>query len=201
MFDQNYVLQQLIPHRLHSVHLLNLVIRLRAQWDAPQPMKIYVAEKLLFTGNFSAFTNPAIEVGLIHCRALLEFLGLKADPRVHKKIVERNGKRADDWVIEDLIRPDGSPLTKVGRSDAVKRYPDVAEGEAALGSVIHIANRGLAHFTSALSMDATEARLTEIASRGVHALVESYVYTPLGLPFPSSMIEALPRDIDSSLGT
>jgi BarA-like signal transduction histidine kinase len=29
-------------------------------------------------GNALAFTNPAIEAALVHCRALLEFLGLSA---------------------------------------------------------------------------------------------------------------------------
>ena len=30
----------------------------------------------IMEGNLNAFTNPAIEAGLVHSRALLEFLGL-----------------------------------------------------------------------------------------------------------------------------
>jgi hypothetical protein len=41
-------------------------------------MEIYADGKLIADGNLNGFINPAIEAGLVHCRALLEFLGLKA---------------------------------------------------------------------------------------------------------------------------
>ena len=39
-------------------------------------MTIHVNGKRIMEGNLNAFTNPAIEAGLMHCRGLLEFLGL-----------------------------------------------------------------------------------------------------------------------------
>jgi hypothetical protein len=171
--------------------MLGLVLRLRATWDAPQTMKVYFADRLRFTGSSSAFTNPVIEAEVIHCRALLEFLGLKVDTQDSGKLAARVAKKADDWVIEDFSRSDGSPLIKVTPEQAISRYPNRAEAEQALAGVLHTANKGLAHFTAGLNSDATEARLLEIASRGVHALVVSHFHTPLGLPEPSVNIQAL----------
>jgi hypothetical protein len=72
-------LHEIIPYRMFAVSTLNLATRLQTAADKPQAMEIYVDGKLRIEGNLFAFTNPAIEAGLVHCRALLEFLGLAAN--------------------------------------------------------------------------------------------------------------------------
>ena len=74
MATRDEVLSQLIPQRLDAVATLNLVLRLRANWNAPRRMSIYFDDRLQITGNSDAFTNPVVEAGLVHCRALLSFL-------------------------------------------------------------------------------------------------------------------------------
>ncbi|WP_456709214.1 MULTISPECIES: hypothetical protein [Bradyrhizobium] len=39
-------------------------------------MTLYAGDKLVIEGTLRGFTNPCIEAGMMHCRALLEFLGL-----------------------------------------------------------------------------------------------------------------------------
>jgi hypothetical protein len=70
------LLNEIIPYRMQAVATLNLATRLGVKWaDHPPPLQIYVNGKSQVEGNLHAFTNPAIEAGLVHCRALLEFLG------------------------------------------------------------------------------------------------------------------------------
>ena len=153
-------------------------------------MKIYFDEKLRITGNSNAFTNPVLEAGLIHCRALLDFLGLKADPTDSTKLICRYPKKTkkDDVVIEHFSNSNG-PLPMVTPQEAISRYKGAqSEAEAALAGILHTANKGLAHITSGLVLSATDMFHLEIASRGVRALVVSHFYTPLGLLPPESIV-------------
>jgi len=190
MFSHDDIIKRDIPYRLQAVDAANLAVRLRSSWDAPMAMKIYFDDRLKITGNSNAFTNPVMEAGLIHCRALLDFLGLKADPADSTKLVCRDPKRTkkDDVVIEHFSNSNG-PLPMVTPQDAISRYQGPqSEAEAALASVLHTANKGLAHITSGLAMSARDMSNLEIASRGVRALVVSHFYTPLGLLPPEPVV-------------
>ena len=64
------LLNEIMPYRMQAVATLNLATCLRMKWaDHPQPLEIHVNGKLQVEGNLHAFTNPAIEAGLVHCRA------------------------------------------------------------------------------------------------------------------------------------
>ena len=79
------LLNETIPRRMRAIDTLILAMRLAARWPHPPPLEIHVNGQLQVEGNLYAFTNPAIEVGLVHCRALLEFLGLAAKKKSHRK--------------------------------------------------------------------------------------------------------------------
>lgn len=191
MFSHNDIIKRVIPYRLQAVDAANLAVRLHSSWDAPKAMKIYFDDRLKITGNSNALTNPVMEAGLIHCRALLDFLGLKAVPSDSTKLTSRDPKRTkkdDDVVIEHFSNSNG-PLPMVTPQDAISRYKGPqSEAEAALASVLHTANKGLAHITSGLAMSATDMSNLEIASRGVRALVVTHFYTPLGLSPPEPVV-------------
>jgi hypothetical protein len=190
MFSHDDIINRIIPYRLQAVDAANIAVRLRSSWDAPKSMKIYFDEKLRITGNSNAFTNPVLEAGLIHCRALLDFLGLKADPRDSTKLICRDPKKTkkDDVVIEHFSNSNG-PLPMVTPQEAISRYQGgQSEAEAALAGILHTANKGLAHITSGLVLSATDMSHLEIASGGVWALVVSHFYTPLGLLPPESIV-------------
>jgi hypothetical protein len=71
---KNRLLHELLPYRMQAVVTLNLALKFQSTLGAA-PMNIYANDKLVVEGNLNAFTNPAIEAGVMHCRALLEFLG------------------------------------------------------------------------------------------------------------------------------
>ena len=186
-------LHRLIPYRLHAIETFNIVLRLRNTWGSAQPMQLFINEKLVIEGNSNAFTNPAIETGIVHCRALLEFLGLGMSPAGVLQGLQRP-RRQDDVGIEHYSNANG-PLAIVSPEQALPRWPGgVAEAEQALLSVFRAANKGLAHLTMSFAESPAEARLLEIASRAVPALVASYLYTPLGLSAPDRQITARPRE-------
>jgi hypothetical protein len=195
MFSLDDLINRIIPYRLQAVDAANLAARLRGSWDAPKAMKIYFDEKLRITGNSNAYTNPVLESGLIHCRALLDFLGLKADPANSKKLVRRDPKnnKKDDIGIEHFSNSNG-PLPLVTPQEAIARYQGpCSKAEEALAGVLHTTNKGLAHITTGLVLSATDISHLEIACRGVRALVVSHFYTPLGLlPPKPGVTEAEP---------
>ena len=73
-----HILDELLPCRMKAVDILKRALKLQARYGAA-PIKVCSDNVLLFEGNLNAFANGAIESDLTHCRALLEFLGLRAD--------------------------------------------------------------------------------------------------------------------------
>ncbi len=182
---------RLLDHRMQSVATLNWALAMRSQWQAAPPITVHVDGKLTLEGNLNAITNPMLEVGLVHCRALLEFMGLCDEKGSLGQIKKR---RPTDVGMEQFRNASG-PLPMLSRSVAVSRYGgDAVEAERALLRVFRLTNKGLAHSTSGLIGDPADFDLIEIASVGVPALMVSYFYTPLGLPRPESRISTRPRD-------
>ena len=98
-----------------------------------------------------------------------------------------------DVGIEFFSNADG-PLTKLDPKTAVSRYPGgPVIAEAALVRLLQLANKELAHETLGLIDGMENTHLIGIASRGVPALMESYFYTPLGLPYPDTKITTRPQ--------
>ncbi len=181
--DRYHLLNELLPYRMQAVETLNLAINLNIQLGAA-PMTLYAGDKLVVEGTLHGFTNPCIEAGMMHCRALLEFLGLcdKDD-----RLGNIKKRRSTDIGIEDFNTSSGVPLKKVTPIDATTRYPDGPsdEAESALLAVFQVTNKGLAHVTEDLNDSPEHARLIEIASRGIPVLMVGCFYKPLGLPAPN----------------
>lgn len=174
-----------VAYRMHAVAIGHLALQYATGWESPPPIKVFFGERQVIEGRATAFTNGAIEAAIVHSRALLEFMGLKcASPSM---LAVRAGARKDDVVIES------TGLRKMSIEGAVRMYAGpAAEAESALAHVIFLANKGLAHTTSAFDRDTGEARLLEIAFRGVPKLVVEHFYKPLGLEEPSYEIKSRP---------
>ena len=188
--DRDRVLIEL-PYRMQAIATLNLAMNLSADLGAA-PMKLYAGDKLVIEGNLHAFTNPAIEAGIMHCRALLEFLGL-CDKK--GKLENRTSRNPTDIGIEHFNTPDGTPLKVVTPDDAASHYPGPSEEvKNALLAVFQVANKELAHITEDLRDSPQHARLIEIASRGIPVLMVSRFYTPRGQQAPDYKLTRRPRD-------
>jgi hypothetical protein len=168
-------------------------LRYVIEWDNPKPMEIFFEGRLCVEGLSTGFTNSAIEVGIVHCRSILEFLGIKGDSSNLSKLAVRTNKRKDDLVIEDFSGSKGT-LPRVTVQEATSLYQGGSAGaEAALARLICIANKGIAHFTLGPIEDPEDLKLLEIASRGVPTLAINYFYIRMGLVAPSYEISARNR--------
>jgi len=99
-------LREIIPHRMYAVSMLNYATQLSMRYEKVPSIEVFVDSKLLIKGNLFAITNPAVEAGLVHCRALLEFLGLTANKS--GRIVNVSGRRPTDIGIEHFSNASGS---------------------------------------------------------------------------------------------
>jgi len=191
--DTDNYLARLLPHRLNAVAIMELMLEFQLKWGEPKQMQISVDGHVQFTGLTTMLTNPIIESGALHCRALLEFLGLKvvAGKLAQMKATERH---ADDARIELLSSPEGT-LKMLTPEEVSRAHPhDPAAGEAALLSIIMAAHKGIAHSSRTYFGAPISTEEALLAGQLVQRLIEKHVYARLGIARPSIPIEASPRD-------
>lgn len=179
----------LLEYRMRAVAIGHLALRYAMKWQSVPSLKIYFDDKQVMEGTATGFTNGAIEAGIIHCRALLEFLGLGARKRATTLREVAETRRPADRGIEQI-----NGLKRVTIADVLSTYPGPkAEAEASIAYVIYLANKGLAHTSSSFSKHDRGARLLEVAFRGVPVLVCNNVYIRLGLEPPAYKVQGRNR--------
>ncbi len=178
----------LLAYRMQAIAIGHLALRHSMSWDEVPSIRVDFDGKQVIEGTATAFTNSAIEAAIIHCRAILEFLGLAGQSQTELR--ERQGRAyADDHGIEHF-----GGLPKLTIAKAVSSYPGPeVEAQAALAYVIYLANKGLAHTTASFTKHDQDAHLIEIAFRGVPQLVVNNFYAPLGIEPPYYKPSGRPR--------
>jgi hypothetical protein len=192
MYSEREYIEQIIPHRLGMIEIMLFALTEMRQTVEPRKILVYVDDKPCFKGLETAFTNPAIEAGIINCRAMLEFLGLRLKEDNPTELETRpKSKYDDDMHIENFMK-DGVALEKV-TPEKVKRLSitDPEKGVKAIARLLHISNKEVAHPTLGRKGedDGTDIELIVIGSNGVRALTVSYFYMPLGLVPPPKLIQ------------
>lgn len=178
-----------LDYRSKSIAMGHLALRYSMSWEDVPAMRVCFDDRLVIEGLATGFTNGAIEAAVIHARAVLEFLGLKAVKGSKTEITERDIRRShDDLGVEQFC----GAFTK---ERALSAYPGPAEeAESALATVFYAANKGLAHATASFDRNSSQGRLLEIAFRGVPVLLFNAFYRPLGLVQPNYELAFRPRD-------
>lgn len=180
----------LLAYRVEAIAIGHLALRHHMSWDEAPTMEVYFNGKQVIEGKATGFTNAAIESAIIHCRATLEFLGFQSVEGSSVEIAERSTRaRTDDMGVEHF-----AGLSMLTKAKALAAYPgEKAEAEAALALIFHSANKGLAHTTASFKRHSGDARLLEIAFRGVPTLLANGLYVPLGITPPSYELSSRPR--------
>ena len=178
----------LLEYRLRAVAIGHLALRHSMVWEKPPSIEILFDGKHVIEGKATAFTNGAIEAAIVHCRALLEFLGLGANTQ--GELFERQQRHKDDDIgIEQF-----GGLSKLSIEKACSSYPGPqCDAKAALAYVAYLANKGLAHTTSSFTKHDRGTELLEIAFRGVPVLLANNFYIPLGIEPPSYELQGRTR--------
>ena len=185
-------LLSLLEYRLRAVAIGHLALRYSASWDEVPSIEIFFDGKQVIEGKATAFTHCAVESAIVHCRALLEFLGLGLKGKRQTELIEiPNRSKNDDIGIEHF-----HGLSKLTVQRAVQAYPGPKdEAEAALAYVVYLANKGLAHTTSSFTKHDQGSALLEIAFRGVPTLVVNNFYVPLGIKPPNYKLQGRKRTV------
>lgn len=116
--DKNEILYEWIPYRLQSIDSMMWAYNIHDVLSLLREMEVFVDGKKILQGNVNALLNPMIEVGFIHARSLLEFLGLNAQKG---KLVAAKNRRRDDIAIEHF-ETNGMALKKVTPAAALDTY-------------------------------------------------------------------------------
>ena len=180
----------LLAYRMEAISIGHLALRHYMSWDETPTMEVFFNGKQVIEGKATGFTNAAIESAIIHCRAILEFLGLQAAKAASTEIAEKSKRtNADDWGVEQI-----SGLSMLTKTKALSAYPgSTSEAEAALALIFHSANKGLAHTTASFKRHSGDVCLLEIAFRGVPTLLVNGFYAPLGINPPSHELTSRSR--------
>lgn len=175
------VLNRWIPYRLQAIETLQFAWKWMDEAEKPRQVEVIVDGKVKLRGNVAAIANPMIEAGIIHARALLEFLGLRAE---NGKLCQVRKRREDDIALEQFSTT-AVPLSIVTPSDALSAYPGPKEeAEKALVAIFEWANKGLAHLTTGLLTDNYTDQHLDIACRGIPVLLHNHLYAKLGIGVP-----------------
>lgn len=188
---QSEVINYLIPYRLQALETLQFAWVWSGESSSPRHVTVLEGDKVKLNCNVAALANPMIEAGLIHARALLEFMGLTAEKR---RLVAVKNRRADDFGIEKILTQEGKPLPKISPEIVFNAYngPSI-DAESSLVAIFEWSNKGHAHVTSGLDkLPYTELHL-ENACKGIPILLHENLYAKLGLPFPNYP-SAFPQD-------
>ncbi len=190
--DIDDYLNRQLPHRLNAIDIAVLMLKFQLKWEEPKPMEIYVDGVLQFDGLTTMFTNSTVENGVLHARALLEFVGLKVQG---EQLVQLDSKRRhpDDAAIEKLVGALGK-LSMVSPSDAGALYPTDKEGaKIALANLILAAHKGLAHASASYFLNPADAKEVLFALQLTKQIVVHYVYARLEKVLPDSPIKPRKR--------
>jgi hypothetical protein len=76
MMTLDEVLNQWIRYRLQAIETLQFAWEWVGESEQQRQVDIVVDGRSKLRGNVALIANPMIEIGLVHARALLEFLGL-----------------------------------------------------------------------------------------------------------------------------
>jgi hypothetical protein len=170
----NQVLENDIPYRMHAVYSLPVALRLLGRYNSDQIMDIVISNQSVVVGNLNNYINPTIESGVMHGRALLEFIGLSES---YGNLVPTKNKRAGDVNISDFNLPKVSPEESVHLCKSA--HPDISE--SIYVTLIHLANKGIAHTTTSLTIPPDQSAQLTTAAHCIIFLVQNCFYSKLGL--------------------
>lgn len=181
MISLEEILVRWIPYRLQAIETLQFAWEWIGESDVPREVVVLVDGKKKLQGNVAAIANPMIEIGFVHARALLEFLGLSA----HRgRLVQISKRRPGDVAVEHYSTQT-RPLAKASPDSALAAYPGPREeAEGALVSIFELANKLAAHITDGVCSAQWTDNHLDIACRGIPALVHNHLYAKLGRPAP-----------------
>lgn len=139
-------LERVIPSRMREIAFCGIVCRIVNQQAVRKELQVQPATLTLGMQGIGhadqrVFVNPVLTSGVVFCRVMLEFLGIKWSSA--DGLYPRKDKRSDDVMCETF---DVVPISMVDfHAEVGSAIPPV--GEQSVAAVVRAANKGVAHMT------------------------------------------------------
>lgn len=175
------LLERWVPYRVQAIETLEFAWNWAAESEESRDVQILVDGRTKLRGNVASIANPMIEIGFVHARALLEFLGLC----VRKgRLAQIERRQSGDIGVEHFSTP-ASPLAKATPEEVLAAYPGPRhEAEEALVAMFELTNKDLAHITNGVAVGVYTERHLITACQGIPVLVDNHLYAKLGRQMP-----------------
>lgn len=165
-----------LPRRVNAIEGTLSVLNLCEEFDNSTPMSITIAGKPAMNLSLSTFADPLIDIGFLHARALLEFLGLGARKG---KLVQLTKRQVSDIAIEHYSI-NGKNLSMVSPTDvfgAINMPQSVIEWS--LVNIIDTANKIIAHVTTGEVLTMVMYQQVRIGLESIPVLLQDHLYAKL----------------------
>ncbi len=170
---------KLLQHQCGAVLIMNGALQYLPHTDNHTTMSISFNGQERIKGKATQFISLSLVSGVIACRSLLEFLGIKYNNK-QQTLVLRSGSRKDDICIEKFQDVNGRSLEKVKPSIAIQFSTNPPQTEESLKLIINTANKKLAHLTTSNVIKLTDHKLLSLAGIVTLGLMDTYFYSLLG---------------------
>jgi len=180
---QHY-LDHILPYRLYALSTFRLFLSFSEEYSDGGEFECRINGELKIHGSSTAITNPSIEMGIVHSRVLLEFLGLKTNKDL--ELIQSQPRKTDV-----TINSFGLPLVTKEQA-LVPCTEDKASAEKAFVQIITAANKLVTHSTNILELDSEAIESYLMCSKAIPVLFNLYFYNPLGLPMPDIELASVP---------
>lgn len=181
--------EEFIEHDLHCLELFQEGIKVSHIWpDRPAKLEISFDGKILYKTNSNYFTNTTISIGLLSCRKLLEFLGIKYSPS--GGLYNRRKAHKDDIVIENFTNSSGGTLCQVTLEDIKTQFPSNYKSVIqALETVYKHSHKFVAHLTYCMNPDEDTYKQYSLACMSLRQLMHEFYYIRSGRPVPTTRLQ------------
>lgn len=182
---QHY-LNRVLPHRLYAIGAFEMALHLVSNYPEAADLECRLNGRVRIVGSSTTITNPTIEIGIIHSRVLLEFLGIKA--RSDTALMSTKPRKAD-------ISIERFGLSKVTVEQALLPCTnDRSAAEEAIAKSLTAANKLIAHSTELIQIDNDSIANYFTTCKAIPVLFNQYFYKKLGIAMPNSEIDRYTTD-------
>jgi hypothetical protein len=176
---QTEMLEEHLPYRLTHLDGLCWACEVLISGENPSDVSItFDGVTKLKQTSVLFLTNSLVEAGLLYCRVLFNFLGIRLEGRLQQLTLITNPGSGDDFSIVKL----GLPILTL---DDLRLAPTGIPGEVEESCRLTLLaiNKGVAHFTDS-STPRSQAQDALCCAKTVMWLTEEYVYKRMGLAAP-----------------
>lgn len=177
----DHLLDDRIYFRMEEVAVCGFTARLLLRHGGEHRVALNIGHEARYEFcSLRQLSNPILDTGIMMCRVLTEFLGLKFSPKpvpTGKLVFLTTPKYATDINLFSLI---GRFITMEDVNNSHKTF-NADDAEKALFRTLRAANQGIGHLTPTLARDLDLTDL-DLACQVVMTLVNDHLYAKLGRP-------------------